>query len=228
MTGAGIDRHLFCLYVVSKYLGVSSPFLAEVSSVDGCVPCPQASWRVGPGFPLHTSQACGPGTEHGVVRGMDRRTCSVSGVTGAPEESEEAKGNQAVEGTSSIQTAGGESRTGGGTGGGGQAEGRVGQLFCADVVMVRTDGGGAAVREVLHRVPPALSARTVPGSCRCSDNTCQQVCTEHRSLKAAASRCRCFLNPGASPPARLLNSRSACLTQKSTPIIWALVAALAR
>ncbi|KAB1270185.1 Carnitine O-palmitoyltransferase 1; muscle isoform [Camelus dromedarius] len=30
MTGAGIDRHLFCLYVVSKYLGVSSPFLAEV------------------------------------------------------------------------------------------------------------------------------------------------------------------------------------------------------
>lgn len=35
MTGAGIDRHLFCLYVVSKYLGVSSPFLAEVSAFDG-------------------------------------------------------------------------------------------------------------------------------------------------------------------------------------------------
>ncbi|XP_005067161.1 carnitine O-palmitoyltransferase 1, muscle isoform [Mesocricetus auratus] len=32
MTGAGIDRHLFCLYIVSKYLGVSSPFLAEVLS----------------------------------------------------------------------------------------------------------------------------------------------------------------------------------------------------
>ncbi|KAI5137931.1 carnitine O-palmitoyltransferase 1, muscle isoform isoform X2 [Manis pentadactyla] len=32
MTGAGIDRHLFCLYVVSKYLGVGSPFLAEVLS----------------------------------------------------------------------------------------------------------------------------------------------------------------------------------------------------
>ncbi|XP_063478463.1 carnitine O-palmitoyltransferase 1, muscle isoform isoform X2 [Symphalangus syndactylus] len=32
MTGAGIDRHLFCLYLVSKYLGVSSPFLAEVLS----------------------------------------------------------------------------------------------------------------------------------------------------------------------------------------------------
>lgn len=31
MTGAGIDRHLFCLYVVSKYLGVESPFLKEVS-----------------------------------------------------------------------------------------------------------------------------------------------------------------------------------------------------
>ncbi|MEE6499353.1 hypothetical protein FKM82_003421 [Ascaphus truei] len=30
MTGSGIDRHLFCLYVVSKYLGVDSPFLKEV------------------------------------------------------------------------------------------------------------------------------------------------------------------------------------------------------
>lgn len=43
MTGHGIDRHLFCLYVVSKYLGVSSPFLAEVSVVSGCVLCPMAS-----------------------------------------------------------------------------------------------------------------------------------------------------------------------------------------
>ncbi|XP_048829423.1 carnitine O-palmitoyltransferase 1, liver isoform isoform X1 [Brienomyrus brachyistius] len=32
MTGQGIDRHLFCLYVVSKYLGVESPFLKEVLS----------------------------------------------------------------------------------------------------------------------------------------------------------------------------------------------------
>ncbi|KFQ94333.1 Carnitine O-palmitoyltransferase 1, muscle isoform, partial [Nipponia nippon] len=32
MTGAGIDRHLFCLYVVSRYLGVESPFLAQVLS----------------------------------------------------------------------------------------------------------------------------------------------------------------------------------------------------
>ncbi|KAM6303008.1 carnitine O-palmitoyltransferase 1, muscle isoform [Podargus strigoides] len=32
MTGAGIDRHLFCLYVVSRYLGMTSPFLAQVLS----------------------------------------------------------------------------------------------------------------------------------------------------------------------------------------------------
>lgn len=32
MTGGGIDRHLFCLYVVSKYLGLDSPFLKEVLS----------------------------------------------------------------------------------------------------------------------------------------------------------------------------------------------------
>ncbi|XP_012935595.1 carnitine O-palmitoyltransferase 1, liver isoform [Aplysia californica] len=32
MTGAGVDRHLFCLYVVSKYLGVDSPFLAQALS----------------------------------------------------------------------------------------------------------------------------------------------------------------------------------------------------
>uniref|UniRef100_A0A673XYN5 carnitine O-palmitoyltransferase n=1 Tax=Salmo trutta TaxID=8032 RepID=A0A673XYN5_SALTR len=32
MTGGGIDRHLFCLYVVSKYLGEDSAFLKEVLS----------------------------------------------------------------------------------------------------------------------------------------------------------------------------------------------------
>ncbi|XP_071370222.1 carnitine O-palmitoyltransferase 1, liver isoform isoform X1 [Centroberyx affinis] len=32
MTGKGIDRHLFCLYLVSKYLGEESPFLKEVLS----------------------------------------------------------------------------------------------------------------------------------------------------------------------------------------------------
>jgi carnitine O-palmitoyltransferase 1 len=30
MTGKGVDRHLFCLYVISKYLEVDSPFLKEV------------------------------------------------------------------------------------------------------------------------------------------------------------------------------------------------------
>ncbi|XP_069764295.1 carnitine O-palmitoyltransferase 1, liver isoform-like isoform X1 [Narcine bancroftii] len=33
MSGCGVDRHLFCLYVVSKYLGVNSPFLQEVKDV---------------------------------------------------------------------------------------------------------------------------------------------------------------------------------------------------
>ncbi|XP_056273795.1 carnitine O-palmitoyltransferase 1, muscle isoform isoform X2 [Pseudoliparis swirei] len=32
MTGSGIDRHLFCLYIVSKYLGIDSPFLKKVLS----------------------------------------------------------------------------------------------------------------------------------------------------------------------------------------------------
>jgi carnitine O-palmitoyltransferase 1 len=32
MTGKGIDRHLFCLFVVSKYLEIDSPFLKEVLS----------------------------------------------------------------------------------------------------------------------------------------------------------------------------------------------------
>ncbi|BFZ25151.1 hypothetical protein BsWGS_28191 [Bradybaena similaris] len=32
MTGKGVDRHLFCLYVVSKYLNVDSPFLAKALS----------------------------------------------------------------------------------------------------------------------------------------------------------------------------------------------------
>lgn len=30
MTGGGIDRHLFCLYVMSKYLKMESPFLTKV------------------------------------------------------------------------------------------------------------------------------------------------------------------------------------------------------
>lgn len=30
MTGKGIDRHLFCLYIVARYLEVKSPFLEEL------------------------------------------------------------------------------------------------------------------------------------------------------------------------------------------------------
>lgn len=51
MCGQGIDRHLFCLYVVSKYLEVESPFLKEVLS---------EPWR------LSTSQ-----TPHGQTTKMD-------------------------------------------------------------------------------------------------------------------------------------------------------------
>nr|CAD7194400.1 unnamed protein product [Timema douglasi] len=51
MCGKGIDRHLFCLYVVSKYLEVDSPFLKEVLS---------EPWR------LSTSQ-----TPHGQTSLMD-------------------------------------------------------------------------------------------------------------------------------------------------------------
>ncbi|XP_071534183.1 carnitine O-palmitoyltransferase 1, liver isoform isoform X1 [Panulirus ornatus] len=51
MCGKGIDRHLFCLYVISKYLEVESPFLNEVLS---------EPWR------LSTSQ-----TPHGQTNKMD-------------------------------------------------------------------------------------------------------------------------------------------------------------
>jgi len=51
MCGKGIDRHLFCLYVVSKYLKVDSPFLKEVLS---------EPWR------LSTSQ-----TPHGQTSKLD-------------------------------------------------------------------------------------------------------------------------------------------------------------
>lgn len=62
MCGSGIDRHLFCLYVVSKYLEVDSPFLNEVLS---------EPWR------LSTSQ-----TPHGQTPKMDLKkhpTCISSG-----------------------------------------------------------------------------------------------------------------------------------------------------
>lgn len=34
MCGKGIDRHLFCLYVVSKYLEVDSPFLKVIPFIN--------------------------------------------------------------------------------------------------------------------------------------------------------------------------------------------------
>ncbi|ENN80944.1 hypothetical protein YQE_02649, partial [Dendroctonus ponderosae] len=51
MCGKGMDRHIFCLYVVSKYLKVQSPFIKEVLS---------EPWR------LSTSQ-----TPHGQTKRMD-------------------------------------------------------------------------------------------------------------------------------------------------------------
>ncbi|XP_077301169.1 carnitine O-palmitoyltransferase whd [Arctopsyche grandis] len=51
MCGKGIDRHLFCLYIVSKYLELDSPFLQEVLS---------EPWR------LSTSQ-----TPHGQTNKLD-------------------------------------------------------------------------------------------------------------------------------------------------------------
>ena len=33
MAGMGVDRHLFALYVVSRYLELKSPFLDKVSSI---------------------------------------------------------------------------------------------------------------------------------------------------------------------------------------------------
>lgn len=52
MCGKGIDRHLFCLYVVSKYLEVKSPFLESAVL--------NAKWQ------LSTSQ-----TPHGQTSKMD-------------------------------------------------------------------------------------------------------------------------------------------------------------
>lgn len=108
MTGAGIDRHLFCLYVVSKYLGVSSPFLAEVS-VDGRVltPAPRGSppvpalaldgWaqpsRCTPHPGLRTWHEAGA-SPHGLgvlVRAAGQT--DVSGGDSARERGAEAKGN---------------------------------------------------------------------------------------------------------------------------------------
>uniref|UniRef100_A0A8K9V6C0 carnitine O-palmitoyltransferase n=1 Tax=Oncorhynchus mykiss TaxID=8022 RepID=A0A8K9V6C0_ONCMY len=47
MTGGGIDRHLFCLYVVSKYLGEDSAFLKEVTCSILTCGCYYWSFKVG-------------------------------------------------------------------------------------------------------------------------------------------------------------------------------------
>lgn len=110
MTGAGIDRHLFCLYVVSKYLGVESPFLAEVS-VDGRV-CPQARSRWpcllhAPPRPADWPRAAAFPCRVGVgVRGDGRTSMTCRGGS-AHEGSAEAQGDGGVraEGAFSAQTA---------------------------------------------------------------------------------------------------------------------------
>lgn len=111
MTGAGIDRHLFCLYVVSKYLGVESPFLAEVS-VDGHV-CPQARSRWlcllhAPPRPVDWPRAAAFPLARGCWREWgwtDKR--DMSGGGSAHEGNAEAQGDWGVraEGAFSAQTA---------------------------------------------------------------------------------------------------------------------------
>lgn len=59
MCGKGVDRHLFCLYVVSKYLGLESPFLKTALS---------EPWR------LSTSQS-----PHGQTGRVDHRNSGGGG-----------------------------------------------------------------------------------------------------------------------------------------------------
>jgi hypothetical protein len=44
MSGKGIDRHLFCLYVLSKFLGTDSPFLQQVLQEPWKLSTSQVSW----------------------------------------------------------------------------------------------------------------------------------------------------------------------------------------
>lgn len=64
MTGQGIDRHLFCLYVISKYLEIDSPFLTKVLKEPWRLSTSQTATRpeyneLGPD--LDTVIACGGG-----------------------------------------------------------------------------------------------------------------------------------------------------------------------
>ena len=45
MTGKGIDRHLFCLYVLSKYLNLDSPFLQQVLQEPWKLSTSQVGWN---------------------------------------------------------------------------------------------------------------------------------------------------------------------------------------
>lgn len=65
MTGKGVDRHLFCLYVVSKYLEVDTPFLGEVLS---------EPWR------LSTSQT--PASQTNLIDNKNPLTISAGGGFG--------------------------------------------------------------------------------------------------------------------------------------------------
>lgn len=164
MTGAGIDRHLFCLYVVSKYLGVSSPFLAEVSAFDrGGLAC--RSWPV---FRLAGSletvrcpaprptQTCGPDTERdptppravaAPMKALDRQTCGVPGGDSTAEESEEAKAVGPRRGSPRCPDSGQavpcawDSRTGGARGMGRPTSLETGSRVCADAVLAGADRG---------------------------------------------------------------------------------------
>lgn len=68
MCGDGVDRHLFCLYVVSKYLEIDSPFLKEALS---------EPWK------LSTSQTpLGQTPRTQIKQSFDPRHCSASGGFG--------------------------------------------------------------------------------------------------------------------------------------------------
>ena len=61
MAGKGIDRHLFCLYVVSVWRGVKSPFLEEVLSEPWYLSTSQTPVQQTPLFDLQNNldKVCG-------------------------------------------------------------------------------------------------------------------------------------------------------------------------
>lgn len=76
MCGRGIDRHLFCLFVVSKYLEVDSPFLKEVISEPWRLSTSQTPHGQTPKINLKKyPQLAGPGGGFGPVT-FDGYSCS--------------------------------------------------------------------------------------------------------------------------------------------------------